>query len=148
MKNFNKIFKWAMVLLIVVSVVLLVWGFVARWEKGNVATVDALLGWTYIMVGLAIAAVVIVGLVVGAINDPKSLVKLGIGLVAVAVVCFIAYLIAPGDPALNLTTMDQPSAPMLKLTDTILYLTYFAGIVAVLAIVVGEIRLAITNKKG
>jgi hypothetical protein len=44
--------------------------------------------------------------------------------------------------------MDQPSAPMLKLTDTILYLTYFAGIVAVLAIVVGEIRLAITNKKG
>ena len=148
MKNLNKIFKWTMVLLIVVSVVLLVWGFAAGWDKGNVATVNALLGWTYIMVGLAIAAVVIVGLVVGAINDPKSLVKLGIGLVAVAVVCFIAYLIAPGDPALNLTSMDQPSAPMLKLTDTILYLTYFAGIMAVLAIVVGEIRLAITNKKG
>ena len=148
MKNINKIFKWTMVLLIVVSVVLLVWGFAAGWDKGNVATVNALLGWTYIMVGLAIAAVIIVGLIVGAINDPKSLVKLGIGLVAVAVVCFIAYLIAPGDPALNLTTMDQPSAPMLKLTDTILYLTYFAGIMAVLAIVVGEIRLAITNKKG
>ncbi|MBQ6014708.1 MAG: hypothetical protein IJL22_00180 [Bacteroidales bacterium] len=145
MKNLNKIFKWAMVLLLVVSVVLLVVGFVGGWKEGNV---DVLLGWTYIMVGLAIAAVVIVGLIIGAINNPKSLVKLGLGLVAVAIVCFIAYLIAPGDPALNLTTMDQPSAPMLKLTDTILYLTYFAGIVAVLSIVVGEIRLAITNKKG
>ncbi len=145
MKNFNKIFKWAMVLLLVVSVVLLVLGFAGGWKEGNV---DVLLGWTYVMVGLAIAAVVIVGLVIGAINNPKSLVKLGLGLVAVAVVCFIAYLIAPGDPALNLTSMDQPSASMLKLTDTILYLTYFAGIVAVLSIVVGEIRLAITNKKG
>ena len=144
MKNLNKIFKWAMVALLLVSVVLLVMGFAGGWKEGNV---DALLGWTYIMVGLAIAAIVVVGLAVGAVNDPKSLVKLGIGIAAVAVVCLIAYLIAPGAPAVNLTT-EQPSASMLKLTDTILYLTYFAGIVAVLAIVVGEIRLAITNKKG
>ena len=143
MKSYNKIFKWAMVLLLLVSVVLLVLGFVGGWKEGNV---DALLGWTYIMVGLALAAVVIVGLVVGAINDPKSLVKLGLGLVAVAAVCFVAYLIAPGAPAMGM--LEQPSQATLKLTDTILYLTYFAGIVAVLAIVVGEIRLAITNKKG
>ncbi len=143
MKNINKIFKWAMVALLIVSVVLLVLGFAGGWKEGNV---DALLGWTYIMVGLALAAVVIVGLVVGAINDPKSLVKLGLGLVAVAVVCFIAYLIAPGAPAMGM--LEQPSQATLKLTDTILYLTYFAGIVAVLSIVVGEIRLAITNKKG
>ncbi len=143
MKSYNKIFKWAMVILIVVSVVLLVLGFTGGWKEGNV---DTLLGWTYCMVGLALAAVVIVGLVVGAINDPKSLVKLGLGLVAVAAVCFVAYLIAPGAPAMGM--LEQPSAATLKLTDTILYLTYFAGIVAVLSIVVGEIRLAITNKKG
>lgn len=134
-----------MVLLIVVSVVLLVMGFAAGWKEGNV---DTLLGWTYCMVGLALAAVIIVGLIVGVANDPKSLVKLGLGLVVVAVVCFVAYLIAPGSPAMNLTSMDQPSAATLKLTDTILYLTYFAGILAVVAIIVGEIRLAITNKKG
>ena len=144
MKNINKIFKWAMVLLIVVSVILLIVGFAGDWKEGHV---DVLLTWTYIMVGLASAASVVVGLAVGAVNDPKSLVKLGVGIAAVAVVCLIAYLIAPGAPAVNLTT-EQPSASMLKLTDTILYLTYFAGIVAVLAIVVGEIRLAITNKKG
>lgn len=132
-----------MVLLIVVSVVLLVLGFAAGWKEGNV---DTLLTWTYIMVGLALAAVIVVGLIIGAMNDPKSLVKLGIGLVVVAAVCFAAYLIAPGAPAMGM--LQQPSAATLKLTDTILYLTYFAGIVAVLAIVVGEIRLAITNKKG
>ena len=146
MKNYNKIFKWTMVLLILVSVAILVWGFASGWDKGNIATVDTLLGWTYIMVGLAIAAVVIVGLVIGAINDPKSLVRLGIGLVCVAVVCFVTYLIAPGSPAMGM--LQQPSAGTLKLTDTILYLTYFAGIAAVLSIIVGEIRLAITNKKG
>jgi len=145
MKSYNKIFKWAMVILIVVSVVLLVLGFTGGWKEGNV---DTLLGWTYCMVGLALAAVIIVGLIVGVANDPKSLVKLGLGLVVVAVVCFVAYLIAPGSPAVNLTSMDQPSAATLKLTDTILYLTYFAGILAVVAIIVGEIRLAITNKKG
>ena len=48
---------------------------------------------------------------------------------------------------MSLTT-EQPNASTLKLTDTILYLTYFAGILAVLAIIAGEIRLAITNKKG
>jgi uncharacterized membrane protein len=144
MKNLNKIFKWAMVLLIVVSVVLLVMGFAGGWKESNV---DTLLVWTYLMVGLAVAAVVIVGLIIGAVNNPRSLVKLGLGLVAVAAVCFVAYLIAPGEPAVNLT-MEQPSAAMLKLTDTILYLTYFAGIVAILSIVVGEIRLAVTNKKG
>ncbi len=132
-----------MVLLIVVSVVLLVLGFAAGWKEGNV---DTLLTWTYIMVGLALAAVIVVGLIIGAMNDPKSLVKLGIGLVVVAAVCFAAYLIAPGAPAMGM--LQQPSEATLKLTDTILYLTYFAGIVAVLAIVVGEIRLAITNKKG
>ena len=143
MKNINKIFKWAMVLLIVVSVILLIVGFAGDWKEGHV---DVLLTWTYIMVGLALAAVIVVGLIIGAMNDPKSLVKLGIGLVVVAAVCFAAYLIAPGAPAMGM--LQQPSEATLKLTDTILYLTYFAGIVAVLAIVVGEIRLAITNKKG
>jgi len=35
----------------------------------------------------------------------------------------------------------------LKLTDTMLYLSYFAGILAVLAIIFGEIRIALNNKK-
>ena len=147
MKNLNKIFTWTMVALIVISVVLLVWGFAKGWDFKDDLPVDALLLWAYIMVGLAVIALIGVGLAIGIANNPKSVIKLGIGLAAIAVVCFVAYLVAPGSPAVSLTT-EQPNASTLKLTDTILYLTYFAGILAVLAIIAGEIRLAITNKKG
>ena len=85
---------WA---LIAVSVVLLVLGF----TKGFPATVaedngavDPLLNWAYIMFGLAVACVIIVGLIVAAMNDPKSLIKLIIGLVVVAAICFVVYLVS------------------------------------------------------
>ena len=146
MKNINKIFKWVMILLILVSVGILVWGFAAGWTAKDNLPVDVLLGWGYLMVGLALAAVIVVGLIIGLVNNPKSIVKLCLGIVAVAVICLVAYLIAPGSPAMGM--LQQPEPATLKLTDTILYLTYFAGIAAILAIIVGEIRLAVTNKKG
>jgi hypothetical protein len=145
MKNINKLFKWAMVALIVISVGLLIWGSSIGWNAKDNLPVDVLLTWTYIMVGLAILAVIGVGLAIGLVNNPKSVIKLGIGLAVVAVICLVAYLIAPGAPALGM--LQQPDAATLKLTDTILYLTYFAGILAILSIVAGEIRLAISNKK-
>ena len=132
-----------MVLLIVVSVVLLVLGFAAGWKEGNV---DTLLTWTYVMVGLALAAVIIVGLIVGAINDPKSLVRIGLVLVGAAVLCLVSYLLASGAPAIGYTG-DPVTPGTLKLTDAILNLTYICGAAAILAIVVGEIRMAIVNKK-
>ena len=135
--------------LIVISLVVLVWGFVAGWpslgEEAN-TPVNALLGWTYIMVILAILAVVVVGAVVSFQNNPKSLVKIGIGLVAIAAVCFVVYLISPGKPAVGLTT-DQPTAGILKLTDTILNLTYITGALAIVSIIAGEIIMSVRNKK-
>ena len=145
MKNLNKIFKWTMIALIVISVVLLVWGFMVGFNYKDNLPVDVLLTWAYIMVGIAILAVIGVGLAIGLVNNPKGVVKLGIGLAAIAVICLVAYLIAPGAPALGM--LQQPDAATLKLTDTILYLTYFAGILAIVAIIAGEIRLAISNKK-
>ena len=145
MKNLNKIFKWTMIALIVISVVLLAWGFMVGFNYKDNLPVDVLLTWAYIMVGIAILAVIGVGLAIGLVNNPKGVVKLGIGLAAIAVICLVAYLIAPGAPALGM--LQQPDAATLKLTDTILYLTYFAGILAIVAIIAGEIRLAISNKK-
>lgn len=139
----NKILKWGMVALIVASVALLIWGF-ARGFGGN--AVDVLLYWTYAMVGLAVFSWVVIGLIVGTKNNPKSLVKIGIILVGVAAVCFIAYLLAKGDPAMAYNG-PAVSAGTLKLTDTILNLTYIAGGAAILAIIVGEIRMAIASKK-
>jgi len=134
-----------MLVLIVVSVVLLVLGFVKGFETSDGKLVDTLLRWTYVMVGIAIFSAIIVGLLINIKNNPKSLIKLLIGLVAVAAICAIAYVLAPGNPAVALTT-EQPGQSVLKLTDTILNLTYFAGGVAILSILVGEIVMAVRNK--
>lgn len=139
----NKIFKWGMIALILVSVVLLIWGFTQGFG-GN--AVDVLLYWTYVMLGFALFSWVIVGLVVGAKNDPKSLVKIGIVILGVAVLCLIAWVLAKGDPAVAYTG-PAVSAGTLKLTDSILNLIYIVGGAAILAIVVGEIRMSIASKK-
>lgn len=147
MKNYNKIFKIVMWALVAISVVLLVWGFLTGFEANDGRGVEVLLYWAYIILAIAILAVVVFGLIISAKNDPKSLVRLGIGLAAIAVVCFIAYLLAPGNMPLQWTNAKLPTSGQLKLTDTILNLTYFTGVLSILAIVVGEIVMAIRNKK-
>ncbi|MBR0028758.1 MAG: hypothetical protein IJP55_00735 [Bacteroidales bacterium] len=139
----NKIIKWCMIALIVVSVGLLIWGF-SKDFAGN--AVDVLLYWTYCMLGLAVFSWIVIGLIVGAKNNPKSLVNIGIILVGVAALCLVAYLLAKGDPAVAYNG-PAVSAGTLKLTDTILNLTYIVGGAAIVAIIVGEVRMAIASKK-
>lgn len=141
----NKIFKWCLVALIVISAALLVWGFLVGFESNGGQAVEVLLYWAYIMVGLGVVAWVVLGGIVSAKTDPKFLVKIGVGLIGIAAVCFIAYLLAGAAPAAGREGLDDFTT--LKLTDTILNLTYFAGAGAIIAIIVGEIRLLITNKK-
>ena len=60
------------------------------------------------------------------------------GLVAVAAIAAVAYVLAPGTPAVGY--LGEPvSDGTLKLTDTILNLTYFTFGVAILSLVVGWI---------
>ena len=147
MNKFNKIFKLVMWVLVVISVVLLVWGFLTGFEANDGRGVEILLYWAYIILAIAILAVVVFGLIIGAKNDPKSLVRLGIGLVIIAAICFVAYLLAPGKMPLQWTNTTIPTATELKLTDTILNLTYFTGALAIISIIVGEIVMAVRNKK-
>ena len=148
MKKYGLIIRIIELVLIVISVALLVWG----WVKGYPAqvaddngTVDPLLFWAYIMVGIALFCILIVGLFLAIKNNPKVLVKYGLVLVGIAALCFVCYMFAKGAPAVGLTT-DQPSAGTLKLTDTILNLTYITGAAAIVSILVGEIVMAIRNK--
>ncbi len=142
----NKILKWGLVVLILISVALLVWGFIVGFESNDAKAVDVLLSWAGIMLALALVAWIVVGLIISVKNDPKSLIKMGIVLVGIAAVCLVAYLFAKGTPAVGYTGKPV-SDGMLKLTDTVLNLTLIAGVAAILAIIVGEIRLAIANKK-
>ena len=139
----NKIFKWLMIVLLVFSIGLLIWGF-SKDFGGN--SVDVLLYWTYIMIGLALFCVIIVGLIVDASINPKSLVGLGIGVVGLAVLIIVSWLLAKGEPALAYNG-PAVSASTLKLTDTVLNLTYIMGAAAIVAIIVGEIRMSIASKK-
>lgn len=141
---YAKVIKWLSWALLLASVVIGFLGFIIGFEANGDAPVDTLLYWAYAMVGMTLAAVLIGVLIINGMNDPKSLVKLIIVLVATAAVIGIAYLLAPGTPAVGLL-VDQPTEGTLKFTDTILNLTYFVCGAAVLSVLVGAI-VAATRK--
>ena len=142
----NKIFKWGMVAMILISVAVLVWSFVTGFKENDGKAVDVLLYWAYIVLGIAVFCWIVIGLIRSAKNDPKSLIKTGLVLVGAVAVCAIAYALAAGNPAVGYTGKPVTTG-WLKITDTILIISGFAGAAAILAIIVGEVRMSIVNKK-
>lgn len=141
----NKLFKWCLVVLIVISAALIVWGFSAGFTTNDGQATDVLIYWAYAMVALGLLSWVVLGGIMSVKANPKSLIKGGIVLAGLAVIVLVAYLLAPAHPAFGREGQDAVST--LKLTDTMLNLTYFAGVAAIVAIIAGEIRLAINNRK-
>ena len=140
MKNFSKIIGWVLGIIgIVLAVVCL--------TKGNAANegpVNLLLRYSYFLLIAAVVILLGLALILSAKNNPKSLIRALLVIVGIVALVAIAYALASGDPAVNVKT--QPSASWLKLTDTIMLLVYILGGAAVLSIVFGVIRNAITNK--
>ena len=136
--KYEKIIKWILVALFIVGIVFSVYGFLVGFESNGNAPVDNLLYCTYAYAMIAILAVVFGVVVIGGINNPKTLLKLGAGLVAIAAVVAVAYVLAPGTPAVGY--LGEPvSDQTLKLTDTVLNLTYLTFGASILALVVGWI---------
>ena len=146
-QKYAKIFKIVLWVLMVLSVGVLVWGFLTGFEANDGAATNVLLYWAYIVLGIALVSVICVGLYVTATTNPKGLIKIGIALVAAAVLFGICYLLASGAPAVGYSGANLPSATELKMTDTILNLAYLVGGAAILAIICGEVLMAIRNKK-
>ena len=144
---YAKVFKWISWALLLVSVGLAVWAFTRFNGSGEGAAVETLLYWAYAMLAIALVAVLCIGLYISATTNPKSLVRIGLAIAAAAVLCLIAYFLASGKPALGFTGATPPTAGELKLTDTVLNLTYILGAGAIVAIVAGEIISGILNKK-
>ncbi len=141
----NKLFKWCLVVLIVISAALIVWGFSAGFTTNDGQATDVLIYWAYVMIALGLLSWVVLGGIMSVKANPKSLIKGGIVLAGLAVIVLVAYFLAPAHPAFGREGQDAVST--LKLTDTMLNLTYFAGVAAIVAIIAGEIRLAINNRK-
>ena len=135
----NKVFKITGWVLGLLGIVL---GILAFFNGGS--AIDLLLRYTYV---LFIAAVVIwigLSIFISGKNNPKNLIKAAGVVVGIEVLVVLAYVLSSGAPAINVKT--QPTTQWLKLTDTMLLLTYVLGGAAIVAIIVGAIRDAFNNK--
>ena len=136
--KYDKIIKWVLVALFVIGVVLSVLGFAIGFEVRGDAPVDIMLYCAYAYALIAILAVLFGVVVIGGMNEPKSLIKLGVGIVAIAVIIVLAWMLAPGTPAVGY--LGEPvSEGTLKLTDTVLNLTYLLFGGSLIALVAGWI---------
>ena len=136
--KYDKIIKWVLVALFIVGIVFSVYGFLVGFETNGNAPVDNILYCAYAFAAIAVFAVLLGVVVIGGINNPKSLLKLVLGLVAIGAIVAVAYVLAPGTPAVGYLG-DPVSDGTLKLTDTVLNLTYFTFGLSLLALVVGWI---------
>ena len=136
--KYDKIIKWVLIALFIVGIVFSVYGFLVGFESNGNAPVDNILYCAYAFAAIALFAVVLGVVVIGGINNPKSLLKLVLGLVAIAAIVAVAYVLAPGTPAVGYIG-DPVSDGTLKLTDTVLNLTYFTFGLSILALVIGWI---------
>ena len=153
---YAKIFKWVSWALLIVSVGLLVFAFPKFGTAREEGAVTLLLNWAYIMLGIALALVACIAIVIDSrknatklednpvIKRPVKTILYVIGIVA-ALAC--AYLFATGAPAVGYTGTTLPTDSELKLTDTVLNLTYILGAGAILAIIIGEIIMSVRGKK-
>ena len=136
--KYEKIIKWVLAVLFVVGIVFSFYGFAVGFESNGNAPVDNMLYCAYAFAAGAILAVLIGVVVIGGINNPKSLLKLILGIVAIGAVVAVAYVLAPGTPAVGYLG-DPVSDGTLKLVDTVLNLTYLLFGGALLALVAGWI---------
>ena len=135
----NKIFKitgWVLGLLGIV------FGILAFVNEGS--SVDLLLRYTYFLFFAAVVIWIGLAIFIAGRNNPKNLLKAAGVVVGVTALVVLAYVLSAGAPALNVKT--QPTPQWLKLTDTMLLLTYVLGGAAIIAIIVGAVRAAINNK--
>ena len=105
---------------------------------------DVVLFWAYALVIAAIVLVVVLSLINMAGNK-KSLKKTGFLRLIAVVLIGLSYLLASGDPiAVNMEV--QPTHATLKMTDTLLNLSYALVVIALLALVWGSVRNLIKNR--
>ena len=136
--KYDKIIKWVLVGLFVVGAVLSFLGFFVGFDKSGDAPVDIMLYCAYAYALIAFVAVLFGVVVIGGMNNPKSLIWLTLGIVGIAAVIALAWVLAPGTPAVGY--LGEPvSDSTLKLTDTILNLTYFLFGGSIAALIAGWI---------
>lgn len=130
-----KIVEYVLLLL---GAALAVFGFIYGFDVNNAIATDVLLYWAYAVVVIGVVLIAVLGIAIAAKNNPKGLLRGGIIIVAAAAIVAIAYVVAPGAEAVGIAG-QQPEGNVLKLTDTVLNLTYLAIGAAIIALIAGAI---------
>lgn len=136
-----KIIEWVLIL---IGVGLTVFGLAYGFTTADGIATDILFYCAYALIGIAVLAVILLGLFFSIKNNPKQLIRIAVGLVIAAAVIGIAYVLAPGSEIAGSTVQTTPE--ILKFTDTILNVAYFSCAGAVLAILIGAVVSSVRNK--
>ena len=141
-----NIAKYASWCILGVGVLIVLLGVFMGFEASDAIAIDLMLYWSYALIGIALCAIVVLGLFLAAKNDVKQLKTIGIVVGGGVALVLIAWLLAPASAPL---AYNGPAVEYgdLKLTDTILNLAYLVGGAAILSIIVGEVMMTIRNKK-
>lgn len=142
---YSKIVKYISWALLIIGAVIGILGFIIGFDTNNAVAVDTLLYCGYAMAGIAVAAIIGLGIYVSATVDAKKLIKSAVILIAALAVIIVAYVLAPGADPVGYSGLPQ-SKSVLKLTDTILILTYVFCGATVLSVIVGAIVSGARNK--
>ncbi len=145
----NKIFnivKYASWGLLLVGVLLVVIGAIVGFEANDALAIDLMLYWAYALIGIALCAIVVLGLFLAAKNNPAQLKTIGIVVGGGVVLVLIAWLLAPASAPLAYNG-PAVSHSDLVLTDTMLNLTYFSFCAAILAVIFSSVWNSIRSKK-
>ena len=129
--NIAKYASWG---ILGVGVLIVLIGVFMGFESSNAVAIDLMLYWSYALIGIALCAIVVLGLFLAAKNDVKQLKTIGIVVGGGVALVLIAWLLAPASAPL---AYNGPAVEYgdLKLTDTILNLTYITGCASILAVV-------------
>ena len=143
--KFTKILE---ICLLVISLIGLVVFFIYNSNTGlytvTTGMLDIVLFWAYALVIAAIVLVVVLS-IINMAGNKKSLKRTGFLLLIAVVLIGLSYLLASGDPiAVNMDV--QPTHATLKMTDTLLNLSYALVVIALLALVWGSVRNLIKNR--
>jgi hypothetical protein len=132
-----KFVKYILYILLAVSAL-----FMIAFFFNQEAVLDSFLMYAYVLLGIAIVAVIGLPLI-NLFDNPKGLKKILFSLVAVVVLVGVSYLLASGAPLSNANL--HPTENVLKLTDTGLIVTYILIAISFLSILLGGVFSIVRN---
>lgn len=148
MTNLQKILSYLLIVLFVITAILVVMFYTQVVPIANEAdqiahgTTDMTLGWAVVLFGVcAVAAVAfpVYEFVKQLIDNPKSAIKTIVMIVAVAVVCIIAYSLASGSMDSITPTLVETDEPTLKWSGAGLNALYITLGISIIAVIYAEV---------